>query len=171
MSAVHVPSRSCGIGPTSVLTDSGIGILSIGATVPQIGESCEIVGDAVDTVGDGSFVRWMQVRLAPGTAYVVIDHGSVWRIEWNSPLIATADSLRVGTPLLRLLAFPKIAGLEGEGALFTRIEAHCGISFRLSYRPTGEEHLDQWNRAALERLPAGTTVDRILITGCHQKQR
>ncbi len=90
----------------------------------------------------------------------------VWRLAVRSPRYRTADSLGVGTTLERLLELREPRGMMGEGALFFASPAHCGLSFRLSENrplpPSGQN----WNAAALRRLPASTRVTEVLAVGC-----
>jgi hypothetical protein len=94
----------------------------------------------------------------------------VWRIEVLSPRFRTADSLGVGTPLRRLLALRDPRGITGEGQLFVVSPEHCGLSFRLSDNGSSAR-TQNWDLAALSRLPSATVVNKILIVGCERPPR
>jgi len=109
-------------------------------------------------------IAFVEVAGEPVEAEIVAD--KVWRLSVTSPRFRTTDSLGVGTPLSRLLELRQPRGMMGEGALYFASPAHCGLSFRLSESrplpPSGQN----WNAAALRRLPASTRVTEVLAVGC-----
>lgn len=158
--------RLCGTGPSTMITDSGVGALLVGAPVEQIKRDCNVLSDTVEVAGEGDSIRMLRVNLGSAPVDVIVDSNLVWRVELGAPGYATVDSISVGTPLGRVLMLPGTSGLEGEGALYVRAVSHCGVSFRVSYAPDDAKHLGAWTHAALMRLPSTTVVDQILIFGC-----
>jgi hypothetical protein len=110
--------------------------------------------------------RIATVDVGGETVEAEIVDDKVWRLAVSSPRFRTSDSLGVGTPLARLLELREPHGGMGEGALYFLSPAHCGLSFRLSENrplpPSGQE----WNAAALMRLPPTTKVTTVLARGC-----
>lgn len=154
---------SCG---DEILGDEGVGKLRIGKSVETMRRECTVVRDTTAPGAEGMPSRKIAVLFPRDTVLGEIVDDKVWRIEIHSPHFSTADSLRVGTPLARLLALRKPQGMTGEGALFVMAPDHCGLSFRLS--ETGSPILRNPDATALSRLPAATRVSDILIVGCHK---
>jgi hypothetical protein len=148
-----------------VISDRGIGELVVGRTVDSVKRLCHVVSDTTELGGEGMPTRIMTVAFSHDTVEAEIDSGRVWRIEVASPTFRTADSLAVGTSLQRLLLLKKPRGLSGEGAVFLVSSQHCGLSFQLS-ESGSDAPPENWDRAALARLPKSTVVDRILIVSC-----
>jgi hypothetical protein len=156
-------ASSCG---GEILTDEGVGKIRIGESVESLLRDCTVLRDTTELGAEGMPSRKIAVLFPHDTVLGEIVNEKVWRVEIRSPHFSTADSLRVGTPLARLLALRKLQGMTGEGALFVMSPDHCGLSFRLS--ETGSPILRDPNQAALSRLPAATHVTNILIVGCHR---
>jgi hypothetical protein len=163
-SAAAPDTTSC--GPHSVITGAGLGGLRIGATVAELESACKVVDDYVGPGAEGSTERYLVVDFDTARVRAIVVDGRVWRVHVMSDAFRTADSVGVGTPLARVLRIPGIRGAEGEGRLFAMSPERCGVSFRLSHIPRGGEHRGAWDLAALRTLPAGTTVDEVLIFGC-----
>ncbi len=109
----------------------------------------------------------ISVSLSGENVEAEIVNDKVWRIEVTSSRFRTADSLGVGTPLSRLLALNNPRGLTGEGQLFVASPDHCGLSFRLSNNGSSARS-QNWDKAALSRLPSSTVVNKVLLLGCNQ---
>jgi hypothetical protein len=161
-SAGNLSGRNCGTG---TITGNGIGDLRLGVTPAAVRASCVVVRDTTRLASEGQLARMIAVAFPRDTVEAEIVDGRVWRIEVLSPRFRTADSLGVGTPLRRLLALRDPRGITGEGQLFVVSPEQCGLSFRLSDNGSSARAQD-WDRAALARLPSKTVVDKILIVGC-----
>jgi hypothetical protein len=163
-------SASANVQPaaTSCLNASfdgtGIGELRIGMTVDALQRSCPVVRDTIELRAEGTPARIVAVAAQGDTVEAEVEAGRVWRITITSPRFRTADSIGVGVSLDRLLALPGIQGLTGEGTLYLMSPARCGVSFRVT--DPGERLRAEWTLPQLRRLPATTTVTRILIVGC-----
>ena len=158
-------AANCGTSPETILTGEGIGDLVIGRSVDEIADSCRVLQDTTAIRAEGHPQRVLSVNLGRDTVEAEIVDGKVWRITIRDAAFVTVDSLGVGTPMERILEFDGVQPLVGEGSLFVRIPAHCGLSFRLSEPasslPPGEPDL-----ASLRQLPEDTRVDEILVVGC-----
>lgn len=148
------------------MTGRGIGDLSIGKTVGDVRSECGVVHDTTRLASEGQLARILTVAVRDLVEAEVVD-GKVWRIEVVSARFRTPDSLGVGTPLSRLLELRNVRGITGEGQLFVVSPGHCGLSFRLSNNGSGARS-QNWDRAALSRLPSATVVDKVLIVGCEK---
>ena len=162
-SSARANDPSCG---DEILSDEGVGKLRIGMSVQSVRRECSVLRDTTALGAEGMPSRKIAVLFPRDTVLGEIVNDKVWRVEIHSPHFSTADSLRVGTPLARLLALRKPQGMTGEGALFVMSPDHCGLSFRLS--ETGSPILRDPGPTGLSRLPAATTVTDILIVGCHK---
>lgn len=149
-----------------ILTDEGVGKIRIGESVESVRRDCTVMRDTTELGAEGMPTRMISVLFPRDTIEAEIVEDKVWRVAIDSPHFSTADSLRVGTPLTRLLQLRTPQGMTGEGALFVMSPDHCGLSFRLSYN--GSPVLRDPSRAELSRLPADTRVSNILIVGCHK---
>lgn len=156
------PTTQCG---ATIMSGRGIGALRIGLAIDSVRASCSVLSDTTRLASEGQLARFIVVAFERDTLEAEIVNGRVWRIEVLSPRFRTADSLGVGTPLSRLLALRNPRGLTGEGQLFVASSEQCGLSFRLSDNGSSARSQD-WDRAALSRLPARTVVDKVLIVGC-----
>lgn len=148
------------------MTDEGVGKIRIGESVESVRRDCTIVRDTTELGAEGMPTRIVSVLFPRDTVEAEIVDGKVWRVAIDSPHFSTADSLRVGTSLARLLRLRRPQGMTGEGALFVMSPDHCGLSFRLS--DNGSPVLRDPSPAELSRLPAATRVSNILIVGCHK---
>jgi hypothetical protein len=156
-------SSSCG---GEILTDEGVGRIRIGESVESVRHDCTVVRDTIQLGAEGMTTRMVSVKFPRDTVEAEIVDDKVWRVAIDSPHFSTADSLRVGTSLARLLRLRTPQGMTGEGALFVMSPDHCGLSFRLS--DNGSPVLRDPSPAELSRLPAATRVSNILIVGCHK---
>ena len=149
----------------TAMSGRGIGGLRIGMTMAAVHAACRVTRDTTRLASEGQTARVISVAFPGETVEAEIVSDRVWRIEVTSPRFRTGDSLGVGTPLSRLLALDNPRGITGEGQLFVVSPAHCGLSFRLSDNGSSARS-QNWDRAALSRLPSSTVVDTILIVGC-----
>jgi hypothetical protein len=147
-----------------VVSDEGVGDLRIGEETDLVRAHCSVVRDTTALGAEGMPSRTITVRFADDSVIAEIVNGRVWRIEVNSSAFATTDSLRVGSPIARMLQLRNPRGLTGEGQLFLVTSDHCGLSFRLS-NPDGSAVRD-WARPVLSKLPSSTEVSQILVVGC-----
>lgn len=147
------------------MSGRGTGDLRIGMTTASVRAACRVTRDTTRLASEGQTARMISVALGGENVEAEIVNDKVWRIEVTSPRFKTADSLGVGTPLARLLALSNPRGLTGEGQLFVASPDHCGLSFRLSNNGSSARS-QNWDKAALSRLPPATVVDKILIIGC-----
>ncbi len=116
------PTSSCG---EEVVTDEGIGLLRIGATVESIKQKCKVVRDTTVIAGEGMPARKLAVAFSRDTVEAEIVNDRVWRIAVLSPRLRTAESLGVGTLNVRLIEqLKKPRGMMGEGALFVASPEH-----------------------------------------------
>jgi hypothetical protein len=134
-------------------------------SVDSVRAVCRVLSDTTRLASEGQSARFIAVGFGTETLEAEIVNGRVWRIDVRSPRFRTSDGLGVGRPLSRLLSLNSPRGLTGEGQLFVASPDHCGLSFRLSDNGAAARSQD-WDRAALSRLPSGTTVDRVLAVGC-----
>ena len=149
------------------MSGSGIGDLRIGLSVASVHAACRVIRDTTRLASEGQTARMISISFPGETIEAEIVKDKVWRIEVTSRRFRTADSLGVGTPLTRLLALGSPRGLTGEGQLFVASSDHCGLSFRLSNNGSSARS-QNWDRAALSRLPSATVVDKVLIVGCNR---
>jgi hypothetical protein len=159
---LDAPDSSCG-GTT--LSGTGIGALRIGMSVDSVRALCRVLSDTTRLATEGQRARFIGVQFGAETVEAEIVNDRVWRIDVRSPSFRTSDGLGVGTPLSRLLSMKSPRGLTGEGQLFVVSPDHCRLSFRLSDNGSSARS-QNWDRAALARLPATTIVDRVLAIGC-----
>lgn len=149
----------CMPGPVA---DTAAGPVMLGMTVDEIRARCPGARDRTALADEGQPARTLTVPLGGDTVVASIVDGRAWRLAVTTPGLRTRDSLGVGTPLPRLLALPGARGLTGEGRTFVIAEAPCGLSFELSNGVKGVVA----DTATLRRLPRGTRVKRVLVTGC-----
>jgi hypothetical protein len=162
------PTSSCG---EEVVTDEGIGQLSIGATVESIKQKCNVVRDTTVIASEGMPARKLAVAFSRDTVEAEIVDGRVWRIAVLSPGLRTATALGVGTLNQRLIMQLKNPhGMMGEGALFVASPEHCGMSFRLAHGGPRAQRGDL-DRAGLAGLPVTAVVSEVLIFGCRLGSR
>lgn len=155
-------TANCG---ARVVTGDGIGRLRLGATVEAVRANCNVLSDTSRLADEGMRARILTVAFGVDTVEAEIDGERVWRIKVLSSRLRTADSLGVGTSLERLLQLKSARGITGEGRLYVISPEKCGLSFRLSDSGAGAAS-QNWDKAALSRLPKSTHVSEILIVGC-----
>ena len=145
-----------------LLADSAAGPIRLGMSVEEARARCPAAHDTTALGAEGMRERILHVPVGADTVAASIVEGRVWRLAVTTRGLRTRDSLGVGTPLARLLALPGARGITGEGRTFVIAEAPCGLSFELSNGARGAAT----DTAALRRLPRGTIVRRVLVTGC-----
>lgn len=150
-----VAALDCGIGQSTVMSDSGIGSLRVGTTTSDLRSRCRVVSDTTVPASEGMQERRVVVALGADSAAATIVDDRVWRIEVKSSRFRTRDSLGVGTTGARLKRSPgRLA--SGEGSVFALRQNHCGLSFRVR----GVSHSAVWST-----MPDSATVDEVLIIG------
>jgi hypothetical protein len=152
-----------------VVRDYGVGALRIGDEIDSVRAHCSLVRDTTALGAEGMPSRKATVRFGDDSVIAEIVNGKVWRIEVRSSAFATTDSLRVGSPIARMLQLRNPRGLTGEGQLFLVSSDHCGLSFRLS-KPDGSA-AQGWAHPVLSKLPSSTVVSQILVVGCPNPAR
>jgi hypothetical protein len=151
-----------------IVREDGVGRIRIGNSIDSVRAHCFVTRDTTALGAEGMPARKITVRFADDSVVAEIVNDRVWRIELTSSAFATTDSLRVGSPVSRMLQLRNPRGLTGEGQLFLVTSDHCGLSFRLS-NPDGSAVRD-WARPVLSKLPPGTVVSEILIVGCASRR-
>jgi hypothetical protein len=153
---------SCG---DKVIRAQSVGLLSIGMTIDSLKEKCRLVTDTIQPGPEGMTERRGTVAFPPDFVEAEIVDGRVWRIDVDSPVFRTADSLGVGSSVSDLLRDDDPNGGTGEGAFFVISRKHCGLSYQLSGGiPSGPAR--RWDRKGMATLPASTRVVRVLVSTC-----
>ena len=148
-----------------MLTDLGIGNLSIGRTVDAVKASCRIIRDIPELTSEGTVDRVLTVVIGGDLYRASVINGLIGRVLVRTPRVATSDGLRVGTPLRRVAALKGVKIAESEEGLYLLSGSHCGLSFRFSIQsrwPTGRS----WTMEELIRRHGNRPVSRILVTRC-----
>jgi len=161
----RAPTSSATLCADSLITGEGVGPLRIGAPVSNIEKACRVLRDTVELAAEGLPARILTVAMGRDTLAAEVDSGRVWRITVSQTRFQTSDSLKVGSPIARLLALSGVQGLVGENALYVIAPSHCGLSFRVT-DPAKAAPKQEWTLADLRRLPSSTQVTEILIVGC-----
>lgn len=153
---------SCGISSESRISQDGIGILRIGASVDAIRAGCAVLSETSGANGTPILAR---VDLGRDTADVEFAAGTLRRITLHHQAYRTADSLGVGTHVSRLIKFRDAVGVTERNRLYAETPAYCGLRFMLS-EPAPAPPAAQTGRAALRRLSGETRVRELEIVGC-----
>lgn len=164
-SATRPVDTRCGIRGNPVLTDLGIGNLSVGRTATIVKSTCRVIRDIEELTSEGTLDRVLTVVAGDDVYRATVVNDLVWRISVRTPRVATRDGLRVGTPLSRVATEKGVKIAEGEDGLYLLPESHCGLSFRFSVQSrltTGR----QWTLEELVRRHGRVPVARILVTRC-----
>jgi hypothetical protein len=155
----------CGVTGNPVLTDLGIGNLSIGRTVDEVKATCRVIRDIQELTSEGTVDRVLTVPIGGDLYRATVKSGLLSRVSIRTPRIATRDGLRVGTSLSKVAALKGVKIAEGEDGLYLLPGSHCGLSFRFSIQsrwPTGRP----WTLEELVRRHGNQPVARILVTRC-----
>jgi hypothetical protein len=150
--------------PSMSLDGSGAGCLRVGTTLSALAPGCIVISRDTVPGPEGMPEDRAEVRVGRDTVHATLVGDSVWRIEVTRPGLTTDDGLGVGSTARALLDRPASRVVGGEGNLFVTLGDRCGMSFELGGLPADVRALpaDQ----ARSRIPAGTTISRILIFGC-----
>jgi hypothetical protein len=133
--------------------------------VEAVRRDCAVAGDTTLQL-EGTPQPAMRVRIGADTVIAEIGNDTVRRITVTTSGPATADSLRVGTPVRRLAQYDSATIAHGEGQRFVLIGSLCGLSFGVDGLPGPFGR--RWSVDELRDLPDSARVTRILVLGrCH----
>jgi hypothetical protein len=167
---VKATAKDCGVGTVRLISDSGIGVLGVGAPIAGIAERCHVLADTTWSDEEAMPERALLIQLGNDTITAVIDRGRIWRLELNAAGWLTSDSLGVGSTVARLTRLPGARALSGESRYYLRVPGHCGLSFRLPVieLPESLSYPEVLEGAALHQLLADTLrAETVLVVGCH----
>jgi len=158
---------SCGIGPTTFLTDSGIGKLRVGVSRAEITRLCRVIRDTMVVNDDyAEMERVLVIDLGRDTVIAALGvDTTISRIDVAHSRFRTRDGLRVGTSLRSLLNRRGLLAGIGEAAVQASVAAHCGLTLVLSGKGGGQQG-EEFTRDQLTKWPRGIYVKRILVHGC-----
>jgi len=160
--------HTCGVGPTTLLTDSGIGGLQVGASTTSIKQRCSVLADTTELGDEADSQRVLLVRFGPDTVEATIDNDRVWRIEVTTPRFRSADSLGVGSRVSAFRRFHDLKAESGEGPYYLYTASHCGMSFALPWKAVPDSFYAQTlEGAALNEVADTLRVESVLVFGCH----
>ncbi len=158
---------SCGVGPTTVLSDSGIGKLRVGVSRAEISRLCRVIKDTI--VASDDYVemeRALVIDLGRDTVVAVWGLDStINRIDVDRDRFRTRDGLHVGISLRSLMNRPGLSAGIGETSVWASVTAHCGITMVLSGTGEGAQG-DEFTRDQLAKWPPSIYVTTIVIHGC-----
>jgi hypothetical protein len=159
--------RACGVGPTTFLTDSGIGKLRVGVSRAEIIRLCRVIRDTMVVNDDYvEMERVLVIDLGRDTVIAALGADtSISRIDVAHSRFRTRDGLRVGTSLRSLLNRWGLSAGIGEAAVQASVAAHCGLTLVLSGKGGGQQG-DEFTRDQLAHWPRRIHVKRILVHGC-----
>jgi hypothetical protein len=146
------------------VSGDSVGHVRIGMALDVLRRMCPVLRDTiVQPVGNLPKERRVSFLIGADTAEALVNHGRIWEVSLAGAAFRTADSLGVGTPLRRLLAFTGVRGY-GLDELLVATPARCGLTFGIAGRYAGVPPLR--DSAVLAAMPTDAVVDRILIDGC-----
>jgi hypothetical protein len=123
-------SRFDACSRVSALTSEGIGPLRIGLSPDSLKRVCHVIGER--RIREYEMMQF-SVLVGADTLLVYEQRGQVFWIPVTSKVFRTTDSLGVGSPLGRLLAFDALDGGFGDGEdayeLRTPRGPNCGLVF------------------------------------------
>ncbi|HYC49481.1 MAG TPA: hypothetical protein VEB19_00100, partial [Gemmatimonadaceae bacterium] len=91
--ATSAADPNCGAAQPPVLTDSGVGLLRIGARVASIASRCMVLSDTTLEHGtEGQPERRLTVTVAGLSTVATVVDDRIWRIQIDSPAFRTSDS-------------------------------------------------------------------------------
>lgn len=157
---------SCGISPESRISEDGIGVLRIGASLDAVRASCTVVSERA---GANDAPLLANVDLGRDTAAVEFIMGALRRITLHHQAYRTADSLGVGTHVGQLLNIRNSTGITDRGKLYAVTPTYCGLRFML-VDPAPAAPSVQSGRAALRRLSGETRTRELEIVGCQPRR-
>ncbi len=163
-----VMSASACAGGAGELDGQHVGSLQLGMSADSAIALCASARDTI-AYEEGDPTRVLLATMGGDTLRIRITENSVNSIMVESPLFATADSLKVGVPLSRLLSIPNLQGDFGEGDFFVWSDdaPWCGLSFRLddaTARALSGTESDV--RVMLQPYAGSGRVSAILVRGC-----
>jgi hypothetical protein len=147
-----------------VISDSAVGPVRLGLPWDSLARHATVVVDTTILDVEGHRQRIARLAVANDIVTAELADGRVWRLRVTSPRLATADGIRVGSPVSLLLTSDSVVGALGEGRVYVLTPRHCGLSFRIA--SNAESPRTELDSAALARLPSETRVDEILVVGC-----
>jgi hypothetical protein len=162
-----VNSRPCGTNPMRILGDR-VGAVRLDMPVDSVRMWCRVVADTFE-YSEGERYRTLRIAIGRDTVRSwITDRGTVSNVEVTSPRFMTTDSIRVGTPLARLLAFRDLRWGYGEGDFFVMSDAPgvCGLSFAIDFGANRPQLRGDPTREQLEQLASTAKVRWILVRRC-----
>ena len=163
-------NRSCGV-ETARLTGDRVGAIRLGMTADSVKRVCRVVRDTVE-MPEGQRQRALIIAVGAGGSDTlrswVSDSGRVDNVFVESSRFMTSDSLRVGEPLARLLAYPGMTGAYGEGDfyMFSEQPPLCGLSFRIDFGRQRPPFIRNPSRETLEPYANSARIGSILVRRC-----
>lgn len=159
-------------GGGGILAGDRVGTLRLGMSLDSAKVLCPA---GIDTVqyDEGERIRVLLAASGPDTIIASVNDGTVGTLWTTSPAFVTADSMRAGSALSRLLRLPSLTGGSGEGRfyLWNEGEEECGMSFLLD--ESTARRLQRVSRVTVETLrPFATTgrITAVLVRGCTRPQ-
>jgi hypothetical protein len=147
------------------ITGAAVGAVRVRARVAEVRNACPVVGDTT-LILEGQAQPALLVQVGRDTIIAEVAQDRISRIRVVSSGLATADEIRVGTPLRQLARIPSAELATGEGQHYLIAPIHCGLSFGIEGLPFGER---RWTPAAMHAQPDSVRVDVILVVGmCHE---
>lgn len=156
---------ACGISPQSRVTEDGLGLLRIGASLDAIRAGCAVIAEESSR---DSAPGWARVDIGGDTALIELFHGNIRRITLHHQAYRTWDSLGVGSHISTLMRLRDATGITERNRLYAVSPAYCGLRFMLS-DPAPPPPAAQSGRAALRRLSGETRTRELEIVGCTRR--
>ena len=159
--------RACAGGPSTFVTDSGVGGLRLGLSRADATRFCRVISDTM--VPNDDYMEMEHVLVIDlGSDTVIAALGpdaTISRIDILRPTFRTRDGLRVGMTLRQLLSRRGLAAGIGEATVQANVPEHCGLSLVLSEKGAGEQG-DDLTSEQLAQWKPDIRVTKILIRGC-----
>jgi hypothetical protein len=167
----QVAERMACAGGRGPLDGERVGTLRLGMSIDSAKILCPT---AVDTIeyAEGEPIRVLIARVNADTIRIYPFGNSIWTMWVNSPAFQTQDSLKVGMPLTRLIAMPKLTGGFGEGDFYLLDDSGsaCGLSFQLdaatAHRLAGVDHVGP---ETLQPYASSSRIIAVLVRGCRRR--
>ena len=159
-----------------LITTDSIGPAILGTARSALSPKLTIIRDTLEIVFEDMTDSVLVLRVSGDTIRAGIDSGRINRLTVTSPRFRTADSISVGTPIIRFLSEPGVYVWASEGQATLWSPSHCGMGFRLfdgtsGYPPAGlGDSADSLGVARLRELPKTTQVGEISVYGCKQSR-
>ncbi|HUQ47742.1 MAG TPA: hypothetical protein VM053_05780 [Gemmatimonadaceae bacterium] len=160
-----VRTVTCGVMPTTLITDEGIGELRPERSVAEVKRLCEVVSDGMQPGQEGQTEHILAVQLGTETISALVVDDKVMRLDIRTPRFRTSDSLGIDTPLRRIARMRGAQFAPGEDGVYGFVADHCGLSFRFSL-PLRPPKGGQWTAAAIDKDHGDAVVDRVLVVRC-----